>query len=269
MSKDDLGDRMKFYEMAEAGRKLNPLQPIMVRIDGRRFSKFTEGLDKPFDRRIVGLMDLVTTRLIKSFNAVLGYTQSDEITLCLYKEPESKEPSVIFGGRPQKLTSIIAAETTLYFNKHLPNFLPANYVDKNPMFDCRVWNVPTTGEAANCFIWRQLDCMKNAVSATARKYLGHSVMQNKNSLELKKLLEERGCYFDEYPDFFKNGLYLCKHLVAQYISELDLKSLPEKHEARKGGPFNIESFMVDYLVMENNMSDIYGKLKNVIEKGYY
>ena len=38
---DALGDRMKIYEMAEAGRRFMPLLPILARIDGRAFSSFT------------------------------------------------------------------------------------------------------------------------------------------------------------------------------------------------------------------------------------
>ena len=42
MKKDALGDRMKAYEAQEAGRRLIPMLPVLARIDGRCFSKFTK-----------------------------------------------------------------------------------------------------------------------------------------------------------------------------------------------------------------------------------
>ena len=47
--KDDLGDRMKLYEKERTGEKLDPGSIVYARIDGRGFSKFTKGMDKPFD----------------------------------------------------------------------------------------------------------------------------------------------------------------------------------------------------------------------------
>ena len=49
---DDFGDRMKVYEMAEAGRRLMPLLPAVARLDGKGFSGFTRGLARPFDERL-------------------------------------------------------------------------------------------------------------------------------------------------------------------------------------------------------------------------
>ena len=56
MSKDDFGNRMKAYEAAETERSFMPLLPIYARIDGRGFSGFTRGLDRPFDLRITRAM---------------------------------------------------------------------------------------------------------------------------------------------------------------------------------------------------------------------
>jgi tRNA(His) guanylyltransferase len=84
MTTDDLGDRMKDYEMAEAGRRCMPRLPILARIDGRGFSKFTGGLERPYDRRLSDLMVDTVKFLVRETNAVCGYTQSDEISLAWY-----------------------------------------------------------------------------------------------------------------------------------------------------------------------------------------
>lgn len=72
MRGDDLGDRMKLYEMAEAGRKCMPLLPIVARIDGRSFSRFTQGLERPFDRRLSGLMIETVKFLVRETGAACG-----------------------------------------------------------------------------------------------------------------------------------------------------------------------------------------------------
>jgi tRNA(His) 5'-end guanylyltransferase len=56
---------------------------IIVRIDGHKFSKFTKGFDKPFDTFLSETMEETTKILVEEFNAVTGYTQSDEITLII------------------------------------------------------------------------------------------------------------------------------------------------------------------------------------------
>jgi hypothetical protein len=58
--KTALGDRMKLYGRIEAGRRCLPLLPICARIDGKRFSRFTQGLERPYDQRLSRLMVDVT-----------------------------------------------------------------------------------------------------------------------------------------------------------------------------------------------------------------
>ncbi len=45
---DGLGDRMKLYEMREAGRRLMPGLPVIARLDGRTFHTFTKGMPRSF-----------------------------------------------------------------------------------------------------------------------------------------------------------------------------------------------------------------------------
>lgn len=97
---DDLGDRMKVYEMAEAGRKFMPLLPIVARLDGKGFSSFTKGLLRPYDERLSNLMVDCTKYLVSETNACCGYTQSDEITLAWYAPDYKSE--IYFAGRISK-----------------------------------------------------------------------------------------------------------------------------------------------------------------------
>ena len=49
MKNDEFGDRMKAYESVFTNQTVNTDSVLCVRIDGKRFSKFTKGFAKPFD----------------------------------------------------------------------------------------------------------------------------------------------------------------------------------------------------------------------------
>lgn len=154
-SKDDLGDRIKAYEGLETERLIAPELPLVVRLDGRAFSTFTRGMDKPFDARMSDIMCAVTTHLIEQTQALVGYAQSDEITLIL--ERETPESELIFGGRVFKIVSVLAAVASAKFTLLAAEAWPERVERIIPSFDCRVLNVPSRVEAVNALIWREQD----------------------------------------------------------------------------------------------------------------
>lgn len=238
--KDDaFGNRMKAYEMAEAGRKLLPLIPIIARIDGRGFSKFTKGLERPYDLRLSKLMVDTTKYLVHETNACCGYTQSDEITLGWYTPEYGNE--ILFDGRISKMTSTLAALASVYFNRELPGRLPPEYVAKMPTFDSRVWNVPNIVEGANAFLWREQDATKNSISMAARAYYSHKELINKNGSEMKEMLwNDYKINFNDYPVFFKRGTYVQRRKIKSKLTIEDMGKLPIKHNARKNPDLEIE-----------------------------
>lgn len=72
--RDALGDRMKAYEARESERRFLPMLPVYARIDGRNFSSFTHGMERPFDRRMTEAMLLTTEALVEETHARIGYT---------------------------------------------------------------------------------------------------------------------------------------------------------------------------------------------------
>lgn len=181
--KDDLGDRMKAYEGAEAQRRLPKAQPVVARLDGRTFSKFTRGFQKPFDHRLTVAMDRATMALVEETKAAIGYTQSDEITL-IWDAVEGNSER-FFGDRVQKLCSVLASYCTAEFHWAMreafmlrPEYnLESRLQIMKPHFDCRVFSVPDRGEAANALLWRCQDAKKNAVSSYTRQFVSHKTMQ--------------------------------------------------------------------------------------------
>lgn len=222
---DKMGDRLKMFEGIEAGRILIPNLPICVRVDGRAFHTFTRGMNRPYDERMSKAMIETMKYLVKKTDACIGYVQSDEISLVL---SDTKEP--LFGGRVQKLTSIIAAMATAKFNDEIHKSFPDKPLAE---FDCRVWNVPNRTEAANTILWREFDATKNSISMAARSVYSDNQLLNKNSSEKQELLWQKGINWDKYPVFFKRGTYARRVVIERKLTPDELKDLPEHHEARK------------------------------------
>ncbi len=241
-SKDSLGDRQKGYEMAEAGRQLIPLLPIMVRLDGKAFHTFTQGLTRPYDQGMSTLMGETTKYLVEQTGALLGYTQSDEITLVIYQD--NTKSQVFFNGRIQKLTSVIASMCTAYFNSHLDIWVP-DKKDQIALFDCRVWNVPTLTEAANAVLWRELDATKNAITMAASTFYSHKKLDGKNGKEKQEMLFARGVNFNDYPSFFKKGTYFLRRKKSIPFTAKEIDKLPLKHMARTNPELCIERSVIE------------------------
>ncbi|MEW5852783.1 MAG: tRNA(His) guanylyltransferase Thg1 family protein [Myxococcota bacterium] len=228
--KDELGDRMKEYELAEAGRRLMARLPVCARIDGKRFSRFTEGLPRPYDERLSRLMVDTTRYLVTESAARAGYTQSDEISLLWY--PDEPKGQVFLDGRIQKLTSILASMATAFFNAELPTRIPEK-AGTLALFDCRVWAVPTKEEAANVFLWRELDATKNSLSMAARAYYPHEEITNRKSAALHELLHQKGINWNDYPAFFKRGTFILRRRTSRKFTADELTALPPGHSAHR------------------------------------
>ena len=199
-TKDSLGDRMKQYEYVETSRMLIPRLPTIVRIDGKCFHSYTKGFMKPSDTRIKEAMVQTAKHLVEETNAVIGYTQSDEITLIL---PDDRP--ILFDGCIFKLVSYLASFATMVFNRVM------QWDDKKcATFDCRVFQVPSREEAVNHLIWRELDAVRNSVQGLARKHFSHKQIQNLNTDQLKNLLSGKNIEWKNESVYFKRGLYVKK-----------------------------------------------------------
>jgi len=254
---DSLGDRMKMLEQAEAGRRCLPLLPICVRLDGKSFHAYTEGLKRPFDERFSNCMVDTTKFLVEESNACIGYTQSDEISLVLYS-PAYESP-VFFDGKIQKLASVLCSMATACFNQLALLRMPpvAKFAEYSgfglcrplAFFDCRVWTVPILEEAANAILWREIDCTKNSVSMAARTLYGHEELVGKTGSEMQEMMFAKGVNWNDYPTFFKRGTYVQQKMRASLktLAPEKLAEIPERH--RPTGPVEVERMSVVTLDM--------------------
>jgi tRNA(His) guanylyltransferase len=237
MDKDELGDRMKEYEGVKAQTRFMPLLPIVARLDGRSFSKFTRGMERPFDSRFLHCMIETTKFLVDHTNANIGYTQSDEITLVWHQTDRQSE--IWFAGREQKMVSQLAAQATLKFNQLLPTFL-SDFVKRNPTFDARVWQVPNRTEGANAVLWREWDATKNAISMAASHYFSPKELHGLNGKERVAKLLEKDIVFGDYPASFKRGTFVQRRSLKKPFTPIEIASLPPKHAARTNPNLIIE-----------------------------
>ena len=232
MKSDSLDDRMKLYEKS-LDLDLMPLLPIVARLDGKAFHTFTKGMERPFCKSLHDLMVETTKYLVDETNAQCGYTQSDEITLTWHLEEWKSE--VFFGGRVAKMTSILAAMATGFFNQKMPQFLPEKWKKKAlPLFDARVWNVPNRAEGVNCFVWREQDATRNSIQMAGQARFSHKELQSKSCNEIQEMLwAEHNINWNDYPACQKRGTYIQKQRVERPFTAEEIDKLPEKHAARQ------------------------------------
>lgn len=227
---DALGERMKKYEYITRGHLL-PRMPVVIRLDGKAFHTFTRGFKRPYDDVFASSMKETMKYLCENIQGcVLGYTQSDEITLVLvdYKHLDS---CAWFDDNIQKIVSVAASMATLEFNRVFKNkAIESVYIFSYPdfpddiddgdtkyiqarieatkrgaMFDARVFNVPKE-EVCNCILWRQNDATRNSIEMVGQSYFSHSELHKKSCNEIQDMLmTQKGINWNDYPTWFKRG----------------------------------------------------------------
>ena len=251
---DDLGTRMKtFYEEIPKS-KLMRRTPVAIRVDGRSFHTFTRGFNVPFDDILIKTMQETMKYLCENIQGcVLGYTQSDEITLILvdYKKLTS---SAWFDYEVQKICSIAASMATMAFNKAFSNNVDdfeqyyateheingwyregtpeyemcqiyTKAVNKGAMFDARCFNIPKE-EVTNLIYWRQLDASRNSIQMVGQANFSHKELQNKSCNDIQDMLmTQKSINWNDLPAYQKRGSCCVK-------KEIENKSIEYNGEVR-------------------------------------
>lgn len=257
---DSLGDRMKMLEGREAARRVLPLLPICVRLDGKGFHKYTKDFERPYDIRMVQTMIDTTRFLIEQTNACIGYTQSDEISLIYYSSDYSSQ--VFFDGKIQKMVSVLASMCTAKFNELADCSLDS---DSLAFFDCRVWDVPTKWEAANTILWRELDATKNAISMAARTCYSHKELMNKTGSQMQEMLFQKNINFNDYPNFFKRGTFLQRRKIKKVLTEKQLARIRDEKYRKEVEGKEIERTIVTMLPLMPQFSKVTNRVEVIFD----
>lgn len=230
MDSSDLAKRMKKYEAVQKG-VLMTRTPVIIRIDGKAFHTFTRGFQRPFDEVLINAMQETTKYLCENIQGcVLGYTQSDEISLVLV-DYQRFETSAWFDYEIQKMCSIAASMATMTFNKcfeknvndwigkNAPGFHEVwrnpedeklyhaylNAYEKGAMFDARVFNIPKE-EVTNCIYWRQLDASRNSIQMVGQANFSHNELQDKSCNRIQDMLmTQKNINWNDFPVYLKRG----------------------------------------------------------------
>lgn len=236
-----MGDWCKWLEKNFSPEVMIPTLPVIIRLDGNNFSKWTIGLDKPFDEKLNQLMTETTQFLVEETNAVVGYTQSDEITLILYS-PDIKS-AIYHEGRKQKILSKLPAKLVNFFNDRRKELLPDH--NKNAVFDARIYQTPTLHDATLQLLWRENDATKNSISMLAQSHFSHKVLQNLNGNEMQdKLMLEKSVNWNDLPVKYKRGVYVKRIKTSKPFTAEELENLPPMHNARKNPDLVIERSVI-------------------------
>ncbi|MDE3195671.1 MAG: tRNA(His) guanylyltransferase Thg1 family protein, partial [Acidobacteriota bacterium] len=165
--KDELGKRLK-RDYEDALRISLPRRThVMIRIDGRGFHKFTEGLERPYCRTLADALDQAALYLAQeAIGCRLAYGQSDEYSFLL-TDFEREDSPLWFDGNLQKIVSVSASLFTGAFNRAFSS-------RKIAAFDSRVMVISQPADVEKYFLWRQLDASANSLNMLASAHYPHA-----------------------------------------------------------------------------------------------
>lgn len=241
--KDALGDRMKAYENVSRNY-LTRRVPVIIRLDGKAFHTFTRGMAKPFDDVMTKTMQDTMKYLCENIQGcVLGYTQSDEITLVLTDYATIKTDAW-FDYNIAKMTSIAASMATLAFNqsfavnvniwcnqavKASKGYQEINEAERlfglytsrtnKALFDARAFSIPRE-EVCNCLIWRQQDAARNSVEAVGQAFFSQRELHKKNCDEIQEMLwSKHNINWNNFPTENKRGSCCIKQHIQTFMED--------------------------------------------------
>ncbi len=199
MTGDEFEGRMRAFEYFHEVRLL-PDAWIVLRVDGRGFSRFTERrFEKPFDAVFHTMMVATARTLLGELQGVYAYTESDEISVLVRRDWG------LFDRGLEKAVSISAGIASAAFTLAC---------GEAAHFDSRVWLGPSVEHVVDYFRWRQADATRCALNGwcywTLRKE-GKSVREATRLLdrmpvaEKHELLFARGVNFNDLPAWQRRG----------------------------------------------------------------
>jgi tRNA(His) guanylyltransferase len=202
MDPDRFDKQMRSYEYFHTLR-LIPGTWTVIRVDGRSFSRFTEGrFDKPFDIRFRDMMIEAAGLLMEEMNGIYAYIVSDEISVLFAPAWD------LFNRELEKLVSISASIASAAFTHASGEIV---------QFDSRIWIGVDKERVVDYFRWRQADAARCALNSWAYRILRNSGMdvgeataalKNRTVAYKNELLFRHGINFNDLPAWQRRGVGL-------------------------------------------------------------
>ncbi|KAJ4397308.1 tRNA-His guanylyltransferase [Gnomoniopsis smithogilvyi] len=206
--------KYEYVKDFERSDKLSPDQWIVVRIDGRGFTKFANkyAFEKPNDRKALDLMNEAAKFIMTEIpELVIAYGVSDEYSFVFH------ETCKLFERRESKLVTTIVSTFSSYYIYLWPKYFPDKPLSPPlPSFDGRAVLYPKTKHLRNYMSWRQADCHINNLYNTtfwsliqqggmtnqeAEKALAGTLSADKNEI----LFSRFGINYNNEPAIYKKG----------------------------------------------------------------
>ena len=206
MNTTEFDKHMRAFENSNDPR-IHPGMNVIVRLDGRNFSKLTRKILKlkPFDVNMRDSMVYTVMHLMEhsGFNIQSGFTQSDEISLVL----DPREIHQTFNGKIRKILSLLAAQASVTFT-----FVMRAY----GIFDARVIQLPTKETVNDYFKWRKSDSETNCINQLCyyhlvntdnhSPYAAQQILSGKLNDWKNEYLFQHGINFNDLPLWQKQGI---------------------------------------------------------------
>ncbi|EDX05090.1 GD21976 [Drosophila simulans] len=227
--------RFEYVKSFEQDDSILPNVWIVIRIDGKKFHKFskTHDFEKPNDENALNVMNAAATAVMQEFrDIVLAYGQSDEYSFVFRKE------TAAFKRRSAKLltyvTSLFSSSYVMQWSKWMN--LPLAYA---PCFDGRVVLYPSEQNLKDYLSWRQADVHVNNLYNTAfwklvlekgltnqqaEAKLRGTFSADKNEL----LFQEFGINYNNLPAMYRKGTILLRKRVI--LGEKSRQAVVPLHE---------------------------------------
>lgn len=253
---------------------------ILVRIDGKAFTKFCEnhGFMKPNDIRCIRLMTASALHVCQTFTEIiLSYGQSDEYSFVFKKEAK------VYSRREEKILSVMVSTFTSAFNFYWPLYFPEQKLKSLVSFDARVVLYPDEKSLKDYFSWRQVDCHINNLYNTTFWALvntgltnteAHAKLKGTFSKDKHEILFNLGINYNLLEDVYKKGTLIRRFLdpnapkskknkgcLNNQLNELAIESEKENDEKK-------QSEFDNYLTYDKTLNDENSKFKEQAQESY-
>ena len=192
---------------------------IVIRIDGKGFTKFTDahGYKKPNEIKGIKVMALAGLSVMESFPEMfLGYGQSDEFSFAFKKNAR------LYNRRHEKILTNVVSQFTSAFVYYWPKiFVNGPELKYPPCFDGRVVLYPSFENLKDYFSWRYVDCHINDLYNTTFWALVQEGKMNKDEAHQKLkgtlsndkneiLFSQFNINYNNQPEVYKKGTLLIR-----------------------------------------------------------
>lgn len=222
---------------------------MVVRLDGRGFTKFCEALEleKPNDARALKLMNKAAKEVMGNFTeVVLGFGESDEFSFVFRKNAK------LFNRREDKILSCVLSLFSSAYVFYYSKYFPDRPLKQIPSFDARIVLYPSIEDLKAYLSWRQVDThinnlynttfwalikQGNLTTTEAHKRLKGTFSKDKHEM----LFTEFGINYNDVEPIFRRGSILLRQQVLPKAEEAqDKEEQIEESKAEDGKPVDLK-----------------------------